>query len=381
MSAAEKTRIQLCGQLSVQLDGRQVVQALRGRQVRLLLAYLLLNRSRAVGREELIGALWPEQAPLSQDAALRTLLSRLRSAVGAASLPGRDEVLLSLPEPVWIDYEAARSELARALAALERDDARGAWGLAQVPLNISTRGLLPGAQANWLEPHRRDLADVRLEALEVIGRAGLRLGGGQLGSVERAARALIEAEPYRESGYTLLMQSQALRGNVAEAVRVFDQLRILLREELGTTPSSEAIAAHEQLLRGAPATPASRGGRSPEVGVELPAELRARAQAPLIGRQAELRSVAVRGQAVTRQVPLERLVGLAVDEADQGIRPDRLADLCRGRLLDSRFGRRVGSSALTKAGKCGVDTRDEGRQLGHRNVVVRHVRGDDVIGE
>ncbi len=37
--------------------------ALRGPQVRLLLAYLLLNRLRPVGREELIGALWPEDAP------------------------------------------------------------------------------------------------------------------------------------------------------------------------------------------------------------------------------------------------------------------------------------------------------------------------------
>ena len=56
---------------------------LRGKQVRLLLAYLLLNRTRHVGREELIGALWPDRAPVSQDAALRTLLSRLRSALGA----------------------------------------------------------------------------------------------------------------------------------------------------------------------------------------------------------------------------------------------------------------------------------------------------------
>ncbi|HZU59602.1 MAG TPA: AAA family ATPase, partial [Solirubrobacteraceae bacterium] len=201
---------------------------------------------------------------------------------------------------MWIDYEAARAELTRALGALERDDARSAWGLAQVPLNIATRGLLPGAQANWLEPHRRELEDVRLEALEVIGRAGLRLGGGQLGSVDRAARALIEAEPYRESGYTLLMQSQAMRGNVAEAVRVFDQLRMLLREELGTTPSPEAIATHEQLVRGAP-TPTARSGRSPQAVVELPAELQARGQAPLIGRQRE-------------QAELGRLWALARDE-------------------------------------------------------------------
>ena len=66
-----------------------------------------------------------------------------------------------------------------------------AWAFAQVPLNIASRGLLPGSQAMWLEPRRRELEEVRLQALELIARAGLHLGGAQLSSVERAARALI----------------------------------------------------------------------------------------------------------------------------------------------------------------------------------------------
>ena len=55
------TRIQLCGRLSVEIDGVQLSERLRGRQVPLLLAYLVLNRARHVGRDELIGALWPNQ--------------------------------------------------------------------------------------------------------------------------------------------------------------------------------------------------------------------------------------------------------------------------------------------------------------------------------
>src|SRR5437868_9301232 len=70
--ATESTRVQLCGQLSVEVAGLQLADRLRGKQVRLLLAYLLLNRSRHIGREELIGALWPERAPQSEDASLRT---------------------------------------------------------------------------------------------------------------------------------------------------------------------------------------------------------------------------------------------------------------------------------------------------------------------
>ena len=288
----ESTRVQLCGRLAIEIGGLQLADRLRGRQVRLLLAYLLLNRHRQVGREELIGAVWPDSAPVSQDAALRTLLSRLRSALGASTLAGRDELMLELPEPVWVDLEAATAELQQAVLALERGDPRGAWALAQVPLNIANRGLLPGIQAAWLETSRRELEDVRLRALEVVGEAGLKMGGAQLTSVERAARALIDAEAYRESGYILLIQALAAHGNVAEAIRVFERLRTLLRDELGTAPSREAIALHEQLLRPAPALAPGDSEDGRLAALELPAELRARSERPLVGRTRELDELA-----------------------------------------------------------------------------------------
>ncbi len=275
----------------MEIDGTQLSDGLRGKQVPLLLAYLVLNRSRHVGRDELIGALWPDNAPVSQDAALRTLLSRLRSALGTSALVGRDELILDLPAPVWVDLEAASVEVSRAQEALEDGDARAAWGLAQVPLNIASRGLLPSAQASWIEPRRRDLEDVRLQALEVVGRAGLSLGGAQLASAERAARTLIDAEPYRESGYGILMDALAAQGNVAEGTRVFDRLRTLLRDELGTTPSAETLAIHERLLMPG-GRPAQVEATTPSNGaIEMPPELRVRSTAPLVGRRAELDSL------------------------------------------------------------------------------------------
>ena len=281
----------------MELDGVELVQSLRGRQVPLLFAYLVLSRSRSVGRDELLDAIWPASAPRSQDGALRTLLSRLRSGLGNGILTGRDELVLALPEPAWIDFEAAGAEARRAIEALVDDDARGAWALAQVPLNIASRGLLPGVQATWLEPHRRELAEIRLESLEVIGRAGLSLGGGQISSVERAARTLIETEPYRESGYILLMGALEAQGNVAEGLRVFDRLRGLLREELGTSPSPEAMAAHERLLhpgsratdrRAADAATAVAAGDGAPLGLPLPSEIHGQPGSPLVGRRDEL---------------------------------------------------------------------------------------------
>ncbi|HWE10796.1 MAG TPA: AAA family ATPase [Solirubrobacteraceae bacterium] len=332
----------MCGRLSVELDGVELVRSLRGKQVPLLLAYLVLNRERLVGREELIGALWPEQAPRSQDAAMRTLLSRLRSALGSSVLAGRDELGLELPEPAWVDIEAAASEVARAQRALEANDPRAAWALAQVPLNIASRGLLPGTQANWLEPRRRELADVRLQALEVIGRAGLSLGGTQLGSVERAARTLIESEPYRESGYVLLMAALEAQGNVAEGLRVFERLRSLLREELGTAPSPEAMQMHERLLH----PPAARGRSAPESpgaagGIELPAELSVHAAGPLIGRREEIARLEAWWQAPGG----ERVMLVAGD-----------AGIGKTRLLAETAVRAHASGAIVLAGRAPEET-------------------------
>ena len=148
----------------------------------------------------------------------------------------------------------------------------------------------------------------------MIGRAGLRLGGTQLGSVERAARALIEAEPYRESGYVLLMQALQAQGNIAEALRVFERLRRLLRDELGTAPSPDAIAAHAELLHpdgiGGSRTPltASDAGDPEAAPIPLPVELRARAAPSMIGRVAEL-------------AELERWLAARGPEAAQRARP------------------------------------------------------------
>ncbi len=326
-NATEGTRIQLCGRLSVEIGGAQLAQTLRGRQVPLLLAYLVLNRDRYVGREELIGALWPFHAPRSQDAALRTLLSRLRSALGASALVGREELTLTMPEPVWIDVEAAAQEVQRAQRTLDRGDVRSAWALAQVPLNIAGRGLLPGTQAAWLEPRRRELEDVRLRALEVIGRAGLAMGGTQLASAERAARSLIDAEPYRESGYALLMEVLALQGNLAEGLRVYDRLRTLLRDELGTMPSAETIAVHERLVRPqAPeAAPGTSGSSPGPASVPLPPELAIRADAPLVGRERELSALARLWAIARGDLKGDRPGRIALLAGDPGIGKTRLA--------------------------------------------------------
>src|ERR1700753_3850704 len=116
-------RIQLCGELVVELGGRRREDALRGRQGRLGFAYLLLHRHRPVRRDELVAALWPADRAPPREQALAPVLSRIRSAIRPAVLEGRDSVQLRLPEPAWIDVESSAAELIAARHALDQGDA------------------------------------------------------------------------------------------------------------------------------------------------------------------------------------------------------------------------------------------------------------------
>jgi DNA-binding SARP family transcriptional activator len=245
---AGTTRIQLCGRLKADVKGRHVTPALRGRQGRVLLAYLVLNRGRPVSRDELISAIWPKSPPVNPSAALRTQLSHLRSALGPEALAGRETVELRLPENTWIDVEAAERAIRVADSALKSSDWRDAWIHAHIALNITGRPFLAGSHALWVEDMRRELEELELRSREVIARAGIGLGGSELAGAERSARALIRAAPFRETGYLNLMQALATSGNTAEALRTYDELRKLLNEELGSAPSAEIQALHRKLL-------------------------------------------------------------------------------------------------------------------------------------
>jgi DNA-binding SARP family transcriptional activator len=249
LARERETRIQLCGRLSVVVEGREVVEGLPGRQGRLLFAYLAADRDRAHQRDELIEALWPERAPAAAESALSALLSGLRRALGASALEGRGELSLRLPPGAWIDLEAADEAVHRAESAAARGDWAGCWGPSLAAMLIAQRGFMPGFDAEWIDRRRRRLEEIHLSALESYATCAIGIGGGELPIAEKAARELVALAPYRERGYAVLMRALAARGNTAEALRAYETLRATLRDELGASPGPELRALQAELLR------------------------------------------------------------------------------------------------------------------------------------
>jgi DNA-binding SARP family transcriptional activator len=240
-------RIQICGSIVVQVDGRRVEGRLPGRQGQALLVYLAANRHRPVARDELMEAFWPRELPARPDSAISVLLSKLRSVLGPDAIEGRPRVRLSL-SPVVIDLESASKGVHDAESAIALGDWAAAWGPARVALHTAGRGILQGFDAPWIDELRARLEDIGVRALACVAVSSLRLGGPELPAAERAARSLVQLAPFRESGYRLLMESLAAQGDAAEALQVYEGLRRLLRDELGTAPGAELQALHRRLL-------------------------------------------------------------------------------------------------------------------------------------
>src|SRR5438445_732656 len=81
--------LRVCGGVAVEADGRPLPSALlAGRQGRLVLAYLVCERHRAVPREELADLLWPDRLPDSWTTSLSAVISRLRRLLTETGLDG-----------------------------------------------------------------------------------------------------------------------------------------------------------------------------------------------------------------------------------------------------------------------------------------------------
>jgi DNA-binding SARP family transcriptional activator len=249
-----RPRIQLCGRFVVELDGRRVDSRLPSRQGRLLFAYLALNRDRAVTRDELVDALWPYTTPAAAPGALTVLVSKLRGALPAQVLSGRTELRLHLPQDVRTDVEDALAAVHEAQSAVAQGAWRRAWGPALCAQFIARRRLLPEHDNPWVDQWRQRMDDVHDRALEAYAASCLGIGGAELAGAERAAQALVERSPLRETGYALLMDALAAQGNLAEAMRIYDRARSVLDQELGITPGRAIQGAHARLL-GIPTPP------------------------------------------------------------------------------------------------------------------------------
>lgn len=283
-------RIGLLGELEVLDDeGRDVTVA--GAKLRALLAVLALHVGRVVPAEHLIDALWGEDPPAAVRNGLQGLASKLRRALGSSDLVVMrgDGYALELP-PEAIDVErferraaegrerAAAGDLDRAVDLLAQADSlwRGA------PLaDFAYEDFAAGAITR--------LSESRLAAIEERLDIELQLGRPQRAIIQ--LDELVATHPLREGFRGLLMLALYRAGRQADALRIFQEGRRLLGEQLGLEPGPElrrlesAILTHDpSVTRPVVSAPDDANGAGSHAGIP-------QALTPLVGRTDELRDL------------------------------------------------------------------------------------------
>ena len=241
----DSLRIQLCGTFAVERAGERLDSKIP-RQARLLFAYLVVNDDRPIARDELVEAVWGGEAVSPE--VLNPVISKLRKALGADRIQGRGEIRFTPDDSTFVDASWALNALHGAESSAEGNDWARVWSLGHSAYHIAKRQFMLGHEAPWIDEWRRRLAEVRDRGLSLFAESALQLGGTALGPAERAARSLMDAAPFNETGYRVLMETLETRGHRAEALLVYDRLKRLLREELGVDPSPAVQEVYVRLL-------------------------------------------------------------------------------------------------------------------------------------
>lgn len=251
-----------------------------------LLALLLLRRGQKIDRVWLAGTFWPDSREEQALNNLRRSLSTLRQALGA-----EEAVRLMSPTPRTIAFDS--SELICDVflfdAALQASDIASQ----QRALTLYQGPLLPDCDAAWLLPERHARETSYLNTLETVARHCLQ--SGQTDAALSYLGQALTADPYRESAFRLQLEALVACGNQAGMTQAYRRFRLLLHENLQTTPDRETVLLYQRLQgagegKSGEGIAGQRGILGTSLGVpvyrSLPTFL-----APLIGRTEERTAV------------------------------------------------------------------------------------------
>lgn len=206
-------------------DGKNVTP--RGRKARALLAYLVSDPGTKMPKDRLAALLWGDRGDAQARASLRQVLRELRLA-----LNGSKALIFSDREHIWVAADCAIEDSVK-LGAQPKDAFEDLD-------NIS-------AEFNeWLSGERGRRKTAQIVALQAEAEGLLSNGLAAESSVVLDKIQILD--PCNEDALRLGMKASIHRGHPGAAVRRYEVVAAVLKEELGVEPSSESRALRDGLL-------------------------------------------------------------------------------------------------------------------------------------
>ncbi len=243
MPTVRELAIELLGRWTVSVDGQEVSSdSWRSRRAADVVKLLALAPEHRVHRLQVMEALWPESEPEASGTNLRKALHFARLALADERAIVNEHGVLVLTPEAQVDTDVERFEAA-STQALETGDA----AICRDAADLYRGDLLPNdLYESWtVEPRAR----VRRRYLDVLRAGGLWTW-------------LSEEDPTDEQAARELMRMHLEAGERREAIRCFERLREVLRDQLGVGPDPETVALYERVLAVEGAEPPSDAERA-----------------------------------------------------------------------------------------------------------------------
>ncbi|MFF3909680.1 BTAD domain-containing putative transcriptional regulator [Streptomyces sp. NPDC001848] len=325
------------GPVQVRRGGSELL--LGPKQQRLILAVLLARAGRPVSMHEFIDLLWDGDPPSSATNAVHRYVGALRRLLEPdlpARSPGRWLARQAGGYLLRVDADCLDLLNFRALVDQARQADAAGDPTGSVGLFTTALGLWQGRCAADLEPvsgSHPAFVMLEHEYVSVVCEAADRaLSCHRAESVLLPLRQAAERNPLDEALLARLLLVLASDGKQAEALAMYEEIRLRLLEELSVDPGAELRAAHERILRhrvdtGTPAeaekdrgaaacgppVPAGSGASRPSsVRTARPAQLPP-ALPGFTGREdalAQARALAARGGGALRVLAVDGMPGI-----------------------------------------------------------------------
>jgi len=243
----DRLSICLLGHFEVRQTDRAIIdESWPHSKARALLKLLALAPDRALRRDDVIDALWPELPPAPAAANLRKSLHQLRTRFAQCELASPIEraggEMLQLSTDVELDVDEFRREATaarscRQLAAYEQALGRYAGEI-----------LPHDTYEDWTQAPRADLAHLHAELS--FDRATLLLARGRTDEGVAALERLCTVDATNEQAHRLLMRLHAQAGRRERALRIYQSCAEALRRELEVEPAEETEQLHREIAEG-----------------------------------------------------------------------------------------------------------------------------------
>lgn len=221
--APAAARLSLLGGFELRMHGESVGLPHSAQR---LISFLALH-PRALMRVFVAGRLWIDASESQANASLRSALWRVRAR--AQVIEATSTHLALAP---WVEIDVA--DCTKIVRRLRTDEAPAEP--ADICALSEAGELLPDWYDDWLIVERERVRQRRLHTLEAACRRLTE--AGRYAEALEAGLAAVALEPLRETGHTVVICAHVAEGNLVEASRQYEQLRDLLRENLGTLPSA-----------------------------------------------------------------------------------------------------------------------------------------------